>query len=254
MKKKAGMGNEAMEVKLFILSDIHGNMTALKAVLKDVQQFGPDAVAVLGDVIDYGMRSNEAVAQLEELPLPKVCYLWGNHEYAILKNYFSGFSSARGERCARFTAAGLTEETRQILMQADGRCGWAAFSFGGFRFLAVHGSLQDPFWKAITPQGPFEGYEAYDYVLSGHSHVAQAFPVFYDTGHSEMRGKKRTIFINPGSVGQPRNHDPRAQYILLDTEQGLCFRTVDYDIPAEQMLYRNGEVDVFYRDRLAYGI
>lgn len=239
---------------LLIVSDIHGNMSALEAVLKDAQQFLPDAMAILGDVIDYGMRSNEVVAYLDVLSLHKICYLWGNHEYAILENDFSGFSSLRGEQCARFTASMLTEDTRNILMSVEGKCGRSEFFFRGLRFLAIHGSLQDPFWKAIDPQGPFQGYEEYDYVLSGHSHLFQTFPVFYDTGLAEMRGKKRTVFINPGSVGQPRNHDPRAQYAILDTEQGICFRTVDYDIRGEQVLYQNDKVDIFYRNRLTYGI
>ncbi len=239
---------------LIIISDIHGNISALEAALKDAQQFSPDAAAILGDVIDYGMRSNEVVAYLDALPLRKICYLWGNHEYAILRNDFSGFSSLRGEQCARFTASKLTENTRNILMSVEGKCGRSEFFFGGFRFLAIHGSLQNPFWSAINPQGPFQGYEPYDYVLSGHSHLLQTFPVFYDTGLTKMRGKKRTVFINPGSVGQPRNHDPRAQYAVLDTEQGICLRTVDYDICKEQALYQNGELDIFYRDRLTYGI
>lgn len=241
-------------MRLLIISDVHGNLSALEAVLRDAQQFSPDGVALLGDMIDYGMRSNEVVACLDALPFPRLCCLWGNHEHAVLCNDFSGFSSFRGEQCAQFTASKLTEETRSILANADGTDGKSEFFFGGFRFLAIHGSLEDCFWKAISIEGPFQGYEEYDYVLSGHSHLSQVFPVFYRTGSVEMRGKKRTVFINPGSVGQPRNHDPRAQYALLDTEHGVSLRTVDYDICEEQSLYRAGQVDLFYRDRLANGI
>ena len=68
-----------------------------------------------------------------------------------------------------------------------------------------------------------------------------------------MRNRKRTLFINPGSVGQPRNHVPRAHYAVLDPACGVHLVSCGYDIACEQGLY-DGSVDFFYRDRLAKGV
>ena len=90
-------------------------------------------------------------------------------------------------------------------------------------------------------------------MLSGHSHYAHAFPVFYPAENPAYRNKKRTFFINPGSVGQPRNHDPRAQYAVLDTEKGVFLLASEYDIKYEQSLFTD-DVDPFYSRRLEKGV
>ena len=94
-----------------ILSDIHGNMYALGKVLEDMGKFDIEGVILLGDLIDYGMQSNEVVACIEdELDYKIVCNIWGNHERAIALEDFTGFSSKRGSECARYTASVLTEK------------------------------------------------------------------------------------------------------------------------------------------------
>ena len=71
----------------------------------------------------------------------------------------------------------------------------------------------------------------------------------------EYRNKKRTIFLNPGSVGQPRNHNPRAQYLFVDTEKEIFhFNSVEYDVEYEQSLYEGANIDNFYKIRLKNGI
>lgn len=241
-------------MRLLILSDIHGNVSALNCVLDDAQKkFQPDMAAILGDTIDYGMRSNEALLQLEKLSIPVVCSLWGNHEYAILNEEYSLFSSMRGVLSAKQTRSKLTEASKDILNRCLGKSGYMEFTLCGKRFLAVHGSLADPFWQSIMPTDNLKGYEMYDYVLSGHSHYAYAFPFFSFTDDPKMRDRKRTMFINPGSVGQPRNHDPRAQYAVWDSKAGISLCGVEYDIAFEQSLFQNN-VDSFYRDRLSLGI
>lgn len=240
-------------MKLMILSDIHGNLTALDRVLTDAEVFRPDALALLGDLIDYGMRSNEVVERIRKIDLPVVCSVWGNHEQSILTEDYTRFSSPRGAESARHTAAGLTQETRAFLDTIPGKCGMMKFTWEGYSFLALHGSLTDPYWKSILPEGDKDGYEIFDYVLSGHSHLPHVFAHFYEANDPVMRNKKRTVFINPGSVGQPRNHDPRAQYAILDMEEGVSLRSVPYDVAAEQALFTDA-VDAFYRERLEKGV
>lgn len=241
-------------MQLLILSDIHGNVSALESVLADVREnFRPDALALLGDFVDYGMRSNQVVEIIRGLDIPVICNLWGNHERAVVAEDYSRFSSERGVVSAKNTRRTLSDSSVDYLNSLPGKEGFQEFEFAGKRFFAVHGCLKDPFWKAIFPGGDMEGYEKYDYVLSGHSHYAHSFPVFYPADDLAMRNKKRTIFINPGSVGQPRNHDPRAQYAVLDTEKGITLRGVDYDIAYEQSLFTD-DVDPFYSERLSKGV
>lgn len=243
-----------MAMRLLLLSDIHGNLSALDAVLADAQtRYRPEAVVLLGDYIDYGMRPNEVVARLQSLDLEVVCALWGNHEQAVLTADFSRFSSPRGAESARYTRSRLTPETIAWLEALPGRAGWAEFSWNGRRILAVHGSLAEPYWKSVAIRDDLASYASYDYVLSGHNHVPHAFTIFSEVDDPAMRNRKGTAFINPGSVGQPRNHVPRAHYAVLDPGCGVHLVSCGYDVAHEQSLY-DGSVDVFYRDRLAKGV
>lgn len=240
--------------QIAILSDIHGNVSALNRVLEDIKKnFHPDYYALLGDNIDYGMRSNEVIEILRGLDCPLICDLWGNHEKAIMTEDYSRFSSQRGVVSAAHTRKNLTKESLAYIDRMKDKGGISEFVIEDTRFLAVHGSLADIFWGKTDPFSDLGGYEKYDIVLSGHTHLSHCFPVFYASDHAEYRGKKKTVFINPGSIGQPRNHNPKAQYAVWDKEAGVVLRQVDYDIAYEQSLYTD-DVDIFYRERLSRGI
>ena len=240
-------------MRILILSDIHGNLSALDSVLKDSKRFTIDAIAILGDLIDYGMRSNEVVNQIRSFKTPLLCNIWGNHEHAIMTDDYSHFSSIRGADCARYTKKLLSSDSIDYLNNMDGKSGISKFKVEGKSFLAVHGCLKDHFWGTVSPDGDFAGYEKYDYVLSGHSHLPHCFSFFYKCNNEEYRNKKRTVFINPGSVGQPRNHNPKAQYAVLDTDGDVRLLGTDYNIKFEQSLYTQ-EIDSFYRVRLTRGV
>ena len=236
------------------MSDIHGNMAALNAVLEDSKGFDIDCCALLGDIIDYGMHSNEVIEIIRGLPYSKVCNIWGNHEYAIIKGDYSRFSSERGVNCARYTSTVLNDDSRGYIMTEMNESGKQEFTIDGLRFLSIHGDMTDPYWKSIDEETDAEPYSGYDYVLSGHSHLPHYFERYYKTKNENTRNKRKCTFINPGSVGQPRNIDPSAQYCILDTEtRDIYFRKVDYDIGSEESAY-NGQVDDFYRKRLRYGV
>ncbi len=245
------MGNYA------IISDIHGNLQALEAVHNDMEKCSLKGIILLGDLIDYGMQSNEAVDYLKDeiiVKLPIICNIWGNHEKEILENSFSGFSSKRGEESARFTAGRLREDVKQYLMNELDNSGSSIFSLEGKKCLAVHGSKEDPYWKSISPSDLRGEYSEYDIVFSGHSHISHCFSSFYDSNDPAKRNKKTVLFINPGSVGQPRNHNPFAQYSILDTDSlSVQMRAVPYDVE-KAMSFFDGSVDDFYRERLKYGV
>ncbi|MDR1073701.1 MAG: metallophosphatase family protein [Treponema sp.] len=110
--------------------------------------------------------------------------------------------------------------------------------------------MEDVFWNNISPETAAEPYSGYDYVLCGHSHIPFCFEKYVGVDNPDMRNMKRIVFINPGSVGQPRNHQPGACYAALDTVEGWThLNTVSYDIAGEQKLYGD-DVDVFYKTRL----
>ncbi|MBQ8945563.1 MAG: metallophosphoesterase family protein [Lachnospiraceae bacterium] len=263
-----------------VLADIHGNMHALNNVVSDMSDYDINGVILLGDLIDYGMQSDETVAFIRDrLGYDIICNIWGNHERAIMLEDYSGFSSQRGVDCAKYTASVLKDETKLYLSSQMDVRGMSEFDLAGKKCLAVHGALgnlrsdtgdngldwivpdsvsgaenQSLFWESVSPENVNGDYRNYDIVFSGHSHYSHVFSVFYDADDPDMRNKHAVTFINPGSVGQPRNHNSNAQYALLDADSlSVQLRSVPYDIEAARALY-DGRVDSFYKDRLLKGI
>ena len=241
--------------KYAILSDIHGNLYALLEVIEDLKEYDIDSIILLGDLIDYGMQSNEVIDFIKEKLSSKIiCNIWGNHEKAILTEDFNHFSSERGVESAKFTASQLTDASKDYLNGNLIHDGKYEFNLDGKQVLAIHGSLNDFYWKAIFPDELNGNYEGYDIVLSGHSHYPHVFQKFYDVDNPEMRNKKSVLFINPGSVGQPRNHNPNAQFAILDTKSmGVELKSIEYPVQAAMDLY-DGNIDEFYKKRLKNGI
>lgn len=240
--------------KYAIVSDIHGNLIALEKVMADILHLGITAIIFLGDLIDYGMQSNEVIHYIANSPVKTICNIWGNHEKAIMKSDFSRFSSERGVVSAKYTAAHLSQDSKEYLNTACETAGYKEFELDGKKCLAVHGSLTDHYWKSIFPDNVNGDYKNYDIVFSGHSHYPHTFYKFYDADNPLMRNKKAVLFINPGSVGQPRNHNRNAQYAVLDTSlMETTLKSVPYDVSSAMRLFSN-DVDLFYRDRLNLGI
>ena len=243
-------------MKIVLLSDIHANVTALQSVLSDVQSIGEfEAYAILGDLVNYGPRPNEVAKVVRDLPKPLVVNLWGNHEYSIFGGSLNRFATDRGRAVLKYTNGILTESSRNYLDTEMNHQGFQEYELAGRSILFMHGNLDDPYWgKFGIDKMNDERYAKYDYVISGHSHVPHYVEQFYATDNPTYRNKKRTIFINPGSVGQPRNHNPYAQYGILDLRTGNYeHRSVWYDVEAEQRLF-DESVDVFYKERLKLGI
>ena len=238
-----------------ILSDIHGNLFSLTEVIRDLNNQDIDSIILLGDLIDYGMQSNEVIEYVKDNFSQKIiCNIWGNHENAIMTKDFSHFSSKRGVDSAKFTESQLTAESKEYLENELIHEGKYEFEIDDKKVLAVHGSLNDFYWKAIFPDNLNGNYSDYDIVLSGHSHYPHVFQHFYEADNPSMRNKKSVLFVNPGSVGQPRNHNPNAQYAILDADSmSVEMRYVKYPKDRAMALY-DGSVDDFYRLRLDNGI
>lgn len=236
-----------------VISDIHGNLPALESVMSDILKQHIHNLILLGDLIDYGMQSNEVIKYLVSCPVNIICNIWGNHEMAILRTDFSRFSTERGVESAKYTAAHLSPDSKEYL-NTLAVSGYKEFELDGKKCLAVHGSLNDRYWKSIFPDNVNGDYKKYDIVFSGHSHYPHVFHKFYDVDDPQMRNKKSVLFINPGSVGQPRNHNKNAQYAILDTSvMETALKAIPYNISDATKLFPS-EIDSFYRDRLDLGI
>lgn len=243
--------------RLIILSDIHANLSALDAVLADAERrYDIEAYVILGDVINYGMRPDAVAERLQELPHPVAAAIFGNHERALLDGDTSRFSTDRGRRILEYTRSHVSENTLKLLNRLDSSA-TAQLDCGDKKILFVHGSLSDPYWGKMTPEEMSrDEYRPFDFVVSGHSHVPMLYEQFFnDPARPDFRCKKRVVFLNPGSVGQPRNHNPLAQYLFLDTDsETFCFNAVPYDIAAEQALFADTGLDDFYKTRLSNGL
>ena len=241
-------------MKLLILSDIHGNLNALKEVITYIKDKKLDALALLGDFIDYCPHSNEVVELISELNLPVLCNIRGNHERAILNDDYTRFSSPRGAESAKYTKSILTEKTFEYLTNKTIPSGKYEFSIEDKKILAVHGTLEDEFWGKFDCTKDLSAYSAYDIVLMGHSHRPVYYEAFFSCDNKATRNQKKTIFINPGSVGQPRNLNNNSQFAIFDTKTEYCeLIKLPYNICEEQKAFSD-KIDNFYKTRLEAGI
>lgn len=242
-------------MKILITSDIHGNLEAARSLrdrLKQIENI--EGMVLLGDLIDYGPHSDEVIELIQNLPYPVLCNIWGNHEEAIVKERYSSFSTDRGKDCARHTRDHLSTASRHYIENEMSGRGRFEFSVCGKKCLAVHGSLSDEYWKGIHPEDSLEEYAGFDYVFSGHTHLPHCFEKYYPAEDILRRNKKKTIFMNPGSVGQPRNLNAMAQCGIVDMEsEEITMLKCHYDIRREQGAF-SSKVDEFYKNRLEYGV
>jgi len=231
-------------VRLAIVSDIHANLPALEVVLADAESAGVDQLWCLGDVVGYGAHPDECASLIAERCA--LC-LVGNHDLAVLGELDdSAFSpaAAAAVRWTRETARPETIEFLRGLEPADESRDVALY----------HASPRDPIWEYVLwPDQAAEciAVQAARVSLIGHSHVALFFVVTEDRdrgpgqaieledvarGAQASAGTRLDLsdgrwLINPGSVGQPRDGDPRAAWLELDTDAWeATYHRVEYEI------------------------
>jgi diadenosine tetraphosphatase ApaH/serine/threonine PP2A family protein phosphatase len=219
-----------------IISDIHGNWEALQAVLGDIARHGVREVYCLGDVVGYGPNPRECVDLLLQLQLPVV--LMGNHEAGAFGEPM-GFNPA-AERSLRWTREQLRAplETPQAAQAREKFLTQLPHKHQEGDFLFVHGSPRDPLREYLFPEDARRLEIVFwlvpRYCFVGHTHVPGVFSESLrfnspqDLGGIYRLGASKVI-CNVGSVGQPRDGDPRACYVLFDGES-ISFRRVAYDV------------------------
>lgn len=239
---------------LAILSDIHGNLEALDAVLADLDQVRPSAVACLGDYVGYGAAPNECIARLR--PRIEVAVL-GNHDAAALGRLRLGGFNSDAATAARWTGEALSPESRAYLESLPYAVVWR-----GARL--VHASpLQPEVWNyVLSTADAEEEMGAYEERLCfiGHSHFPGTFErdpqgvVHYGRGADIGLAPNRRYLVNVPSVGQPRDGDPRAGYLLWDDTGGaLRHVRVEYDIATAMKRIVDAGLPRFLAERLQWG-
>ena len=242
-------------MRIAVISDIHSNLPALEAVLADVDGEGPDEIWCLGDIVGYGPHPNECVDLTRERATLSLC---GNHDLAVLGAIdVSDFTGDAGA-AARWTTGALGEPQAAWLRELSP----SAERDGAELY---HGSPRDAVWDYVLSEqvaliSILE--TTAPVVLVGHSHVALGLG--WDgsdlSGGLAPEGTAIDLstgrwLLNPGSVGQPRDGDPRAAWLLIDNAAGrAAFRRVPYPIRETQAAIRERGLPDALAARLAQGI
>lgn len=245
-------------MRVAVLSDVHGNLEALQATLAAIETAGVDAIWSLGDVVGYGARPSACLTLLRE---HCAVLLAGNHDLVA-----AGTSSAEGfSRSARiaisWTAQQLSPDERALIGE------WpSAIQQDGVGL--AHGSMRDPAWEYVVEPHVAKACledQIQQVVIVGHSHLALSWQLddtvvggaagVLRTDGDRIEFGARNWILNPGSVGQPRDRDPRAGWLELDlTEQTAEWHRVPYDIATAQAAIRSAGLPDPLADRLGAGL
>jgi predicted phosphodiesterase len=242
-------------MRIAILTDVHGNRPAFEAVIAAAEAEGAEELWCLGDLVGYGAEP-DACVELAHRHCA-VC-LSGNHDLGVVGVLpLDDFS--RGARiAAEWTQETITEDTREFLLALHPQ--GQAQGYGLF-----HASPRDPVWEYVLSGLTAElCFDATDFPVSfiGHSHVALSFhrPAGQPTsGSTRKEGDELDLaegewLLNPGGAGQPRDGDPRAAWLLLDTDRSLArWCRAEYDIAAAQAAIRAARLPDSLAERLAFG-
>lgn len=240
---------------ILIISDIHANLPALEAVLAEAgEEF--EATWCLGDLVGYGPDPNECIARVRNLPNLK-CII-GNHDAAALNQIDSETFNPEARAAIHWTQKALSDGSRSFLESLPDRIELDHVTL-------AHGSPRHPVWEYLldtrTATLNFDYFET-RLCFVGHTHL----PVIYILhegnyiAHLDIPepNQKLTLptraIVNPGSVGQPRDRDPRAAFAIYDTEeQTWDYRRVPYDVSAVQERMQEAGLPERHIQRLSAG-
>ena len=240
-------------MRILVVSDVHANLPALDAVIAAA---GPvDATWHLGDVVGYGPDPDAVVVRLRDLGATGVR---GNHDVAALGGREIELFNVDARRAMELTKSVISPATKEWLAAQPLQRTEA-------RHTLVHGSPRDPIWEYITSapvaRANLALLETRD-GLFGHTHLPIVFrddrgllETIAPLDGSTLRLDERRTLLNPGSVGQPRDGDPRASYLVLDMERNEArWGRVAYDISATQAAMRARKLPERLIARLDYGL
>lgn len=229
-------------MRILVFSDIHANLNALEAVLNAAGEI--DAAWCLGDLVGYGPDPNECIERIQSLP-NLVCTL-GNHDAAAIGKLDTISFNEEARRSVHWMKKTLSQENIKFLKSLPEK------SVFGHATL-VHGSPHNPVWEYLLD--PYVAYENLSFFetqicLYGHTHLPMVFIFSADMQsmdwHLLVNGETITLesrcFLNPGSVGQPRDHDPRSAFAIFTPEKNSWeLHRTTYDVKnVQQRIFDSG--------------
>jgi len=235
-----------------IISDIHANHDALTAVLDDIDREKVERIVCLGDVVGYGAEPRECITALRER---NVLTIAGNHDYAAIGKTNINYFNAYAKEATLWTRKVCTQEDKDYLK------GLALVEYLD-DFTMVHGTLYAPelFDYILTTYDAYLSLQLLETPVCffGHSHVPINFvweemiSFNYDREIEVKDGVK--MLVNVGSVGQPRDDNPKACYALFDTDaQRIFIKRIEYDVEAAARKIRDAGLPPALGERLKYG-
>jgi len=242
-------------MRIALISDVHGNLEALQNVLRDIEKQGAEKIHFLGDAVGYGCNPNECVRLIN-----KHCdiKLLGNHDYAAMGLESTEHFNRLAQASMNWTQTKIKDKTIRVLADFEME---AVF----LDYLLVHSSPSEPDkWHYILNLEQaghhFENFSQ-SVCFIGHSHGPVCFELSadgiirqYSKSIISCEKDKRYI-INIGSVGQPRDNDPRGCYAMVDTDTGtVAYRRVEYDVEKTQEKMRKARFPDFLVERLSAGV
>ena len=242
-------------MRVAIVSDIHGNRQAFEAVLDSIEDSECEEMWCLGDLVGYGADPDACVDLVRRHAA--IC-LAGNHDLGVRGDLLLEDFSRGAALAARWTQETINPETRDYLgklepVDLDEQVG------------LYHASPRDPVWEYVLSALQAElclDVQGHRICLIGHSHVALSFsrlPGQVATGQTRGADEELELatgewLINPGSVGQPRDSDPRAAWLELDLDGwSAVYRRVEYDVAGAAAAIRAARLPDSLAERLAYG-
>jgi diadenosine tetraphosphatase ApaH/serine/threonine PP2A family protein phosphatase len=240
--------------RVVILSDIHANLVALEAVLKDAPRAAP--LWITGDTVGYGPDPADVLAVLRER---NAFIVAGNHDLAVAGTMGVNEFNREAADAALLHRSWLSPEDRDVLGT------WPLIATQD-SFTLVHGSLRDPVWEYILDRSAARAClqrAETTHCCNGHTHIprvyewrdARANVAEHQPRDGEVVDLSRgRVLLNPGSVGQPRDGDPRSAWLEIDTTtRKATFHRTRYDILETQRRMRRRGLPPFLAERLAYG-
>jgi len=241
-------------MRVAVISDIHANLPALEAVSESIDEEGPDAIWCLGDLVGYGAQPNECCRWAMERAA--VC-LAGNHDLGVIGAIDLADFAGDAGAAAVWTQSVLGAEERDWLAALP--TGTEQDGVGLY-----HGSPRDPVWEYVLTWEAARNAihdSGTPVTIVGHSHVPLAIVDGrgaiggHAPGGTETSLAQGKWLLNPGSVGQPRDGDPDAGWLLLDLDAPhVSFRRVPYDVARAQAAIRGAGLPNALADRLSLGI
>jgi predicted phosphodiesterase len=245
-------------MRVLVLSDIHANLAALEAVLEDAAQQDYEAVWCLGDIVGYGPEPDACVTRIRLLRAVTVV---GNHDWAVVGRMDVGDFNPEARRAVLWTREHVSGENLAWLGALPSR------PLVQGEYTLTHGSPRDPVWEYVLfPSAARANLEVIStpFCLVGHTHVPAVYvwpqgapsagALTLTPGQAVALHADWRAILNPGSVGQPRDNNPRAAYAILDTEDATWLPLrVPYHVEVTQAHMRAARLPERLINRLSVG-